>query len=159
MLIYCLPSPHGRMPLYQQVLGSMTIPRHSILFLCLQSNGGGWVPLSRAICCRPCLPKEIPGTTEATAVAIISTGCHPSSNRGPDVLQCESSGGSFITGELCLCHSPVSLQAFYTHLADPCYGLAFLQDKTHFCKQCWVLPKPDWYCMWNYKVENLIITR
>lgn len=69
-----------------------------ILFFCLQSTGGGWVPLSRAICCRPCLPADIPGGQKEKALAVISIGCHASSNRGPSVLKCEAGGGSFVTG-------------------------------------------------------------
>ena len=111
----------------------------------LQSNGGGWVPLSRAICCRPCLPKEIPGTTEATAVAIISTGCHPSSNRGPDVLQCESSGGSFITGEIWLYHTPW-WYLFTNHAENvACYSLFFLQGRIIFLQIMLGLLILEWY--------------
>jgi len=53
--------------------------------------GGGLVPLSRAVCCRPCLPKELPqglqqrlaGHNNVTiAVAIVSIGCHKSTAPG-----------------------------------------------------------------------------
>ena len=45
----------------------------------LQLNGGGLVPLSSAICCRPCLPDELPGPTEQEALAVVSIGCHATS--------------------------------------------------------------------------------
>jgi hypothetical protein len=52
--------------------------------------GGGLVPLSRAICCRPCLPKRLPPQMASlrshdnvsTAVAIVSIGCHKSAAIG-----------------------------------------------------------------------------
>lgn len=52
--------------------------------------GGGMVPLSRAICCRPCLPKRLPPQLAALnghdnvtiAVAIVSIGCHKSAAIG-----------------------------------------------------------------------------
>jgi hypothetical protein len=52
--------------------------------------GGGLVPLSRAICCRPCLPKHLPpelsslhgNDNVSTAVAIVSIGCHKSAAVG-----------------------------------------------------------------------------
>ncbi len=64
--------------------------------------GGGYVPLSHAICCRPCLPGELPpdpsGRIPAGAkpLAIISLGCHSST----DVLstRCELEAGSFVSG-------------------------------------------------------------
>ncbi|KAG2449218.1 hypothetical protein HYH02_005965 [Chlamydomonas schloesseri] len=70
-------------------------------------GGGGLVPLSRAICCRPCLPGELPrppsdmhslGNGTAKPVAVVSIGCHPSSGRQYRALSCEPSGGSFVTG-------------------------------------------------------------
>ncbi|PNW87122.1 hypothetical protein CHLRE_02g110000v5 [Chlamydomonas reinhardtii] len=70
-------------------------------------GGGGLVPLSRAICCRPCLPGELPrppsemhrlGNGTARPVAVVSIGCHPSSGRQYRALSCEQSGGSFVTG-------------------------------------------------------------
>ncbi|KAG1676824.1 hypothetical protein FOA52_010333 [Chlamydomonas sp. UWO 241] len=68
--------------------------------------GGGLVPLSRAICCRPCTPTELPAGAEAGGsgelvpkpVAVVSSGCHASSGRGPSGLSCEASGASFVTG-------------------------------------------------------------
>ena len=48
--------------------------------------GGGYVPLSHAICCRPCLPEELPpdpsGRIPAGSkpLAIISLGCHSSTD-------------------------------------------------------------------------------
>ncbi|KAG2499753.1 hypothetical protein HYH03_002685 [Edaphochlamys debaryana] len=66
-------------------------------------GGGGLVPLSRAICCRPCLPGELPrpihlGNSTAKPVAVVSIGCHPSSGRQYRALSCEPSGSSFMTG-------------------------------------------------------------
>ena len=47
----------------------------------LQLQGGGLVPLSHAICCRPCLPEELPDSggrisPDEKGVAIVSIGCH-----------------------------------------------------------------------------------
>ena len=47
----------------------------------LQLQGGGLVPLSHAICCRPCLPEELPDSggrisPDDKGVAIVSIGCH-----------------------------------------------------------------------------------
>lgn len=64
--------------------------------------GGGYVPLSHAICCRPCLPGELPPDPSgripggAKPLAIISLGCHSST----DVLstRCELEAGSFVSG-------------------------------------------------------------
>eukprot|EP00208_Stichococcus_sp_RCC1054_P005234 CAMPEP_0206139990 /NCGR_PEP_ID=MMETSP1473-20131121/7929_1 /ASSEMBLY_ACC=CAM_ASM_001109 /TAXON_ID=1461547 /ORGANISM="Stichococcus sp, Strain RCC1054" /LENGTH=623 /DNA_ID=CAMNT_0053533959 /DNA_START=71 /DNA_END=1944 /DNA_ORIENTATION=- len=65
--------------------------------------GGGLVPLSRALCCRPCLPMDLPTVavdadgSNATALAIVSIGCHKSTARGAGQLQCESPG-SLVAG-------------------------------------------------------------
>lgn len=78
-------------------------------------SGGGLVPLSRAICCRPCLPQEAPppaggapapgggasaddGDGDDAPVSVVSLGCHPSSNRGAQAHSCEASSHSFVTG-------------------------------------------------------------
>jgi len=58
------------------------------------------VPLSHAVCCRPCLPKKLPGSND-TALAVLSLGCHASSNPGSASLRCESAGGSFVSGKCC----------------------------------------------------------
>lgn len=71
---------------------------------CLQLSGGGLVPLSHAICCRPCLPDELPPQLaqdvgeDNKPVAVVSTGCHPSTNPLPQKLRCEFSGGNMIQG-------------------------------------------------------------
>lgn len=62
------------------------------------------MPLSHAICCRLCMPEELPPTeapisADDKAVAIMSMGCHASSGTGPFSLQCESRGNSLVTGE------------------------------------------------------------
>lgn len=74
----------------------------------MQMGGGGLVPLSHAICCRPCVPGELPpeplrraGLPEypdTKPLAVVSIGCHPSSGRAYRALTCESNGASFITG-------------------------------------------------------------
>ncbi|KAA6418165.1 MAG: E3 ubiquitin- ligase LRSAM1 isoform X3 [Trebouxia sp. A1-2] len=66
-------------------------------------TGGGLVPLSRARCCRPCLPAELPDSQgqlspDAKPVAVVSIGCHKSSGQGSDALKCEPQGSSFVTG-------------------------------------------------------------
>lgn len=66
-------------------------------------SGGGYVPLSHAICCRPCLPQELPpdpsGQRPAgeVPVAVISLGCHPSTDRDLST-RCELSGSSLVSG-------------------------------------------------------------
>lgn len=64
--------------------------------------GGGYVPLSRAMCCRLCLPKEFPPefTSKLPAgvfpASIISVGCHSSTTT--DLVTCEKSSNDFLTG-------------------------------------------------------------
>ncbi len=54
----------------------------------MQLAGGGLVPLSHAVCCRPCLPQSLPedptGVIPAndSAVAVVSIGCHASTAVG-----------------------------------------------------------------------------
>ena len=69
----------------------------------LQLSGGGLVPLSHAICCRPCLPEELPQLSVAIAaddraVAIMSIGCHASRGAGPATLMCEDGSNSVVSG-------------------------------------------------------------
>nr|QOL01263.1 putative extracellular protein TR9_068 [Trebouxia lynnae] len=66
-------------------------------------TGGGLVPLSRARCCRPCLPSELPDSQgqispDSKGVAIVSIGCHKSTGSGSGALKCEPQGSSFVTG-------------------------------------------------------------
>ncbi len=75
----------------------------AMLPVLLQLTGGGLVPLSRARCCRPCLPAELPDSQGqlspgAKPVAVVSIGCHKSSGQGSDALKCEPQGSSFVTG-------------------------------------------------------------
>ena len=61
--------------------------------------GGGAVPLSRAICCRPCLPKNLPDeifARDEKPLAVVSLGCHASSD--PLGVRCEPNANSFISG-------------------------------------------------------------
>jgi syndecan 1 len=65
--------------------------------------GGGYVPLSHAICCRPCLPKELPPDPsgripegQAHPLAVISLGCHGSTDELG--TRCEQNAGSFVAG-------------------------------------------------------------
>lgn len=62
----------------------------------VQEAGGGSVPLSRAICCRPCIPDGLPD--DNPAVGIVSVGCHKSTNRPVDRLMCETMGNSMGVG-------------------------------------------------------------
>ncbi|EFN57686.1 expressed protein [Chlorella variabilis] len=65
--------------------------------------GGGYVPLSHAICCRPCLPDELPPDPSGRIpagekpLAVISLGCHASTDRSLST-RCEAGAGSFVTG-------------------------------------------------------------
>ena len=62
----------------------------------VQLAGGGLVPLSHAVCCRPCLPDSLPedptGTIQAndSAVAVISIGCHASTAVGATLISVAS---------------------------------------------------------------------
>lgn len=63
------------------------------------------MPLSHAICCRPCLPADLQAlnaqiSPEDKAVAIMSIGCHSSSGAGPSTLHCEAGGNSIVAGTL-----------------------------------------------------------
>lgn len=58
--------------------------------------GGGVVPLSAALCCRPCLPDKLPDGDQA--VGLVSLGCHRSTNRQVDRLMCEPQGSALATG-------------------------------------------------------------
>ena len=76
-----------------------------LLLLMLQLTGGGVVPLSRARCCRPCLPSQLPDSLgqldphlDPQGVAIVSIGCHRSTGQGSEALKCEPQGSSFVTG-------------------------------------------------------------
>lgn len=72
------------------------------------------VPLSRAICCRPCLPKRLPpqlgglhGHDNVTAaVAIVSIGCHKSAAQGQSMAALEVT--AFMSRGLAVCVSPRS---------------------------------------------------
>lgn len=66
-------------------------------------TGGGLVPLSRARCCRPCLPSVLPDSDgqispDSKPVAVVSIGCHKASGQGSEALKCEPQGSSFVTG-------------------------------------------------------------
>lgn len=66
--------------------------------------GGGSVPLSRAICCRPCLPADLPDDSPIfdnadQPVALVSMGCHTSTD--PLGVRCEAddtNAHSFVSG-------------------------------------------------------------
>lgn len=71
--------------------------------------GGEPVPLSKAVCCRPCLPEDkiaVEGLGRklerpSDAIAVVSVGCHPSSNT-ESAFQCErdarGNSKSFVVG-------------------------------------------------------------
>lgn len=64
--------------------------------------GGGYVPLSHAICCRPCLPAELPPDSSGRIpggqkpLAVISLGCHATTDVLP--TRCELGASSFVAG-------------------------------------------------------------
>ena len=60
--------------------------------------GGGSVPLSRAVCCRPCLPTDLPDgmAVDDAPLAVVSMGCHTSTD--PLGVRCEAEGRSFVSG-------------------------------------------------------------
>ena len=68
-----------------------TVSPHQVTLMSVsrvQLIGGGVVPLSHALCCRPCLPAGLPGDSiqgigvNDTALAIVSLGCHASAATG-----------------------------------------------------------------------------
>lgn len=71
-----------------------------------QVDGDVLVPLSHAICCRPCLPEELPrGSDHGRAIAandkpvgVVSTGCHNSTSSSPKQMTCEAPGTALVTG-------------------------------------------------------------
>ena len=60
--------------------------------------GGGAVPLSRAVCCRPCMPKEkdLPDGMDGAPLGVVSIGCHASVDGVP--VRCEEKSNSFVSG-------------------------------------------------------------
>lgn len=95
-----IPCPFVRMIRFLILL---LVQQQGPFCVCLQLSGGGLVPLSHAVCCRPCLPTELPKTQapippDASAVAVMSIGCHASSGNGPWALRCEQQGSSVVTG-------------------------------------------------------------
>ncbi|KAL6770310.1 hypothetical protein ACKKBG_A34460 [Auxenochlorella protothecoides x Auxenochlorella symbiontica] len=64
--------------------------------------GSGTVPLSHAICCRPCLPSELPPDSSGRIpsgekpVAVVSLACHVSTDETPG--HCEVAGSSLVAG-------------------------------------------------------------
>ena len=69
----------------------------------VQMHGGGQVPLSRAKCCRICVPDTISADTtalmppDANATAVISVGCHSSTTQAS--VTCEADPATaFVTG-------------------------------------------------------------
>ncbi|KAK9864078.1 hypothetical protein WJX84_002316 [Apatococcus fuscideae] len=80
-------------------------------------GGGGAVPLSRALCCRPCLPTTLPDLPGMAyndePVAIVSIGCHGSTGGAALAMQCEGSGGSYVTGWSRAVQVYASFDAFY----------------------------------------------
>ncbi|KAK9824271.1 hypothetical protein WJX72_009086 [[Myrmecia] bisecta] len=89
-------------------------------------SGGGLVPLSHAVCCRPCLPADLPVPSGSTAnpddkaVAVVSIGCHSSSGPGSLALQCEPNGGSFVSGWGKAVRVSSSIDAYYPIGAVEC---------------------------------------
>lgn len=68
----------------------------------LQVIGGGYVPLGRAICCRPCLPGSLPDDPSGrvppgdAALAVVSLSCHASADPLP--TRCEAGTAGLVTG-------------------------------------------------------------
>lgn len=64
--------------------------------------GGGAVPLNHAVCCRPCLPAELPPDSSGRIppgqrpVAVLSMACHVST--GTPMSLCEAGGAGVVAG-------------------------------------------------------------
>eukprot|EP00887_Chlorella_sp_A99_P004577 scaffold4.g4577.t1 len=66
--------------------------------------GGGYVPLSHAICCRPCLPAELPPDPSGripsgqAPLAVFSLACHASTDELLSRCEQGPTAGSFVSG-------------------------------------------------------------
>ena len=94
--------------------------------------GGGAVPLSAAICCRPCLPDSLtpPDPSERVPagqrpLAVVSLGCHASTDALG--LRCEAGAASFVAGFIDAVHV-FAANAFYPVDAAQCCTPALLLD-------------------------------
>jgi syndecan 1 len=60
--------------------------------------GGDAVPLSKAMCCRPCMPSDgwVPTGVDGAALGVVSVGCHASSDKVP--VRCEEHSNAFVSG-------------------------------------------------------------
>eukprot|EP00890_Picochlorum_soloecismus_P001611 jgi/Picsp_1/2450/NSC_05911-R1_protein len=60
--------------------------------------GGDAVPLSKAMCCRPCMPSDgwVPTGVDGAALGVVSIGCHASSDKVP--VRCEEHSNAFVSG-------------------------------------------------------------
>lgn len=60
--------------------------------------GGDAVPLSKAMCCRPCMPSDgwVPTGVDDAPLGVVSVGCHASSDKVP--VRCEEHSNAFVSG-------------------------------------------------------------
>lgn len=92
------------------------------------SYGSGYVPLSHAVCCRPCVPELPPefADTKEKPVAVVSIGCHTATEASN--LKCEVSGGSFVFGFTEAVRVLSAQDAFYPVNGAQCCTPALLLD-------------------------------
>ncbi|KAK9846475.1 hypothetical protein WJX81_004918 [Elliptochloris bilobata] len=116
-------------------------------------SGGGYVPLSHAICCRPCLPQTLPDSggalpPGASAVAVISVGCHGSSAQGAAALRCEAAGNSFVSGWQQALRVSAAVDAYYPIGAAACCTPALLlaSGDAWELERCGCTDAPDINC-------------
>ena len=115
--------------------------------------GGGAVPLSRAICCRPCLPADLPDDSPIfddsdRPLALVSMGCHASTD--PLGVRCEADNtgaNSFISGFTSSVHVFSSVDTQYPVNTAQCCTPALLMESGDAWElercECGVSADPD----------------
>jgi len=96
--------------------------------------GGGAVPLSHAICCRPCIPADLPDDSSIfdesdRPLALVSMGCHTSTD--PLGVRCEADNtdaNSFVSGFTSSVHVFSSVDTQYPVDTAQCCTPALLME-------------------------------
>lgn len=88
------------------------------------------MPLSHAVCCRPCMPAELPPAVAPgdKPLAVVSYGCHPSTNSFVERLKCEFPGSSVVSGFSNALPVSSSVDKYYPVNTAECCTPALLLD-------------------------------